>query len=106
MSKKIKIRYALICKTIPEHSKKDDTLYTCSIGISPELGLIRIYPLPPVGMDKWGIYELEVERNKRDSRTESWKLSSYSRKDGWTGFTKDVKKIGVFDKKNLNSWRS
>jgi len=89
----MKIRYCLLVKTIPEYSKRDNTLYTCSIGLSPELGLIRIYPLPPKGMDKWGIYELTVEKNKRDSRKESWKLTSYSRKDNWTGFTNDVKFI-------------
>ncbi len=91
---KRKIRYILITKTVPEHSKRDNTLYTCSIGISPELGLIRLYPLPPTGMHKYGIYELEVERNKRDSRQSSWKLSSYSRKEEWTNFNEDLKYIG------------
>lgn len=91
---KRKIRYCLITKTVPEWSKRDGTLYTCSIGISPELGLIRLYPLPPTGMEKYGIYELEIERNKRDSRQESWKITSYARKEGWTNFSDDVKLVG------------
>lgn len=89
-----KIRYLLITKTVPEWSKRDKTLYTCSIGISPELGLIRLYPLPPVGMDKYGIYELEVEKNKRDPRNESWKITSYARKEEWTNFDRDIKYCG------------
>jgi len=91
---KRKIRYLLITKTVPEWSKRDQIPYTCSLGISPELGLIRIYPLPMSGMDKYGIYELEVEKNKWDSRNASWKLASYARKDGWIGVSKDVKFIG------------
>lgn len=91
---KRKIRYILITKTVPEWSKRDNTLYTCSIGISPELGLIRLYPLPPTGMHKYGIYELEVQKNKRDSRSRSWQITSYSRKEEWTDFGEDVKYIG------------
>jgi len=95
------ITYCLLCKTIPEYSKQHQTLYTCSIGYSPELGLIRVYPLPPVGMDKWGIYKIKVERNKRDSRAESWKLSSYARMENWTTFTNDCIKIGHNKNKNI-----
>jgi hypothetical protein len=100
----MKIRYCLLVKTIPEYSKRDGTLYTCSIGLSPELGLIRIYPLPPTGMKKWGIYELDVERNKRDSRKESWKLSSYSRKENWTSFTDDVMFLRMANKSKVLSY--
>ena len=91
---KHKIRYILICKTIPEYSKRDGTLYTCSIGISDKFGLIRVYPLPPTGMEKYGIYEIEVEKNKRDTREESWRLSTYSRYENWVGISNDVKHIG------------
>jgi hypothetical protein len=90
---KYKIRYVVLAKSIPEYSKRDGTLYTCSIGYSPELGLIRVYPLPVVSMNKWDLCEFEVERNKYDSRVESWKLSSYSRKENWTNLSDDVKII-------------
>lgn len=89
------ITYCLLCKTIPEYSKTDQTLYSCSIGFSPQLGLIRVYPLPPTGMVKWGIYKIEVEKNKRDSRAESWKLTSYTRKDNWRDIEKDCIKVGT-----------
>lgn len=91
------IDYLLITKTVPEWSKRDETLYTCSLGISPQLGLIRLYPLPPTGMDKYGVYRLEVEKNKRDSRNESWKITSYARHEGWTNLGDDVKLIGYKD---------
>lgn len=103
---KHKITYILICKTIPEYSKRDGTLYTCSIGLSNKFGLIRVYPLPPTGMDKYGIYEIEVEKNKKDTRFESWKLSSYSRKENWIGFSDDVKKVGVSNENYVSDYLS
>ena len=80
-----KIRYVPIVKTIPEYSKRDQTLYTCSVGLSlfPQVKPVRLYPLPIITMDIWGIYDVPVERNKYDSRKESWKLLSESRKEGW-----------------------
>jgi hypothetical protein len=92
--RKYKIEYTLLAKSIPEFDKRDGKLYTCSLGYSPQLGLIRIYPLPVKGMVKWGIYEVEVEKNKRDSRRESWKLSSYARHENWVNFDKDFKFLG------------
>ena len=90
MNKKQTIHYTLLAKSIPEYDKRDGKLYTCSLGHSPELGFIRIYPLPITGMRKWHTYKIEVEKNKRDSRQASWKLSSYSRKENWIGFNNDV----------------
>lgn len=89
--KTIKIKYVVLAKSIPEYSKRDETLFTCSLGYCPELGLIRVYPLPIKSMNKWDTYEIEVERNKYDTRIESWKLSSYSRKEQWVGLDKDAK---------------
>jgi len=97
---KHKIKYVVLAKSIPEYSKRDGICYTCSLGYSPEMGLIRVYPLPVVSMNKWDIYEIEVERNKYDSRLESWKLSSYSRKENWMGLSKDVIYIGTIKQPN------
>jgi len=97
------IKYTVICKTIPEYSKRDGVLYTCSIGYSKELGgLCRLYPLPITGIDKWQTYELEVERNKYDSRQESWKLSTMARKDGWANLTEDVVHIGSVSPEHIS----
>lgn len=99
---KQKIEYILLAKSIPEYDKRTDGVYTCSLGYSPTLGkMIRVYPLPLVGMKKWGRYEIEVEKNKRDSRQESWKLSSYTRFEKFVGFEKDMIYKGDCNKANL-----
>ena len=92
------IKYTLLAKSVPEYDKRDGKLYTCSIGFCPSMGLIRVYPLPIVGMKKWHTYQIQVEKNKRDSRQASWKLSSYSRHENWVGFSKDCILIGVANK--------
>lgn len=62
-------------RTVPEESRKYGQR-VCMAGVSPELrALLRVYPLPvqnPVRMR--GTYRMELERNKLDSRRESWKL--------------------------------
>ena len=98
---KRKIRYTMLVKTVPELSKRDGGIYTCSIGYSDELGFIRVYPLPLNGMKRWGTYEIEVEKNKRDSRAESWKLSSYTRHDNFIGFEKDIIYLGDANKEAI-----
>ena len=91
----------MLVKTIPEVSKRDGGIYTCSIGWSDELGFIRVYPLPLTGMTRWGTYEIEVEKNKRDSRAESWKLASYTRYENFVGFEKDVVFVGMANKAEI-----
>ena len=103
---KQKIQYTLFCKSVPEFDKRDGKLYTCSLGYCPQFGLIRVYPLPITGMKKWHTYEIEVEKNKRDSRRESWKLSSYSKNENWIGFSDDCKLIGVANKTKVISYLS
>lgn len=94
------INYCILAKSIPEYSKRDGTIYTCSIGYSPQKGLIRIYPLPIVSMNKWEIWQVPIEKNKMDSRTESWKLASYSRKEDFIGLDKDAKVVGYDSNRN------
>jgi len=98
---KMKIKYVVLAKSIPEYSKRDGICYTCSLGYSPELGLIRIYPLPISSMNKWDVYEISVERNKYDTRSESWKLSTYARKENWVGLEKDVTPLYKADPKDM-----
>jgi len=52
-------------------------------------------------MYKWDIFEISIERNLRDSRAESWKLSSYARKEDWIGLKDDVRFIRKADKVKL-----
>lgn len=91
---KEKIQYICLAKSIPEFDKRDGKLYTCSLGFSPQKGVIRLYPLPINGLSKWDIVTLYVERNKRDSRNESWKISSGSRHENFIGFENDIQYNG------------
>jgi hypothetical protein len=71
----MEIEYCLITKTIPEYNNKRKSLYTCSIGYSPQLGLIRVYPIPIVKDFNSGfVYKLDVEKRKTDSRFRSYEL--------------------------------
>lgn len=88
------IDYTVIAKTVPEVSKRDGTLSSCSIGYSPELGFIRVYPIPVKGFKRWHTYRIKVERNKYDSRPESWKLSSPTRHDNFFGIEDEVLIVG------------
>lgn len=47
----------------------------CMGGYSPSMGFIRIYPCrPDIGVHRWDIPRIEVERNKVDTRKESWSI--------------------------------
>ena len=56
----MKIEYIVIAKTIPEISKKDGREYSCTVGYSPELGFIRVYPVPLTGFKIWHKYIIDV----------------------------------------------
>lgn len=89
------IDYTLLIQTVPEVSKKDGSVYTCTVGYSPQKGWIRVYPMPyNKGLKRWNTYRINVEKNKQDSRAESWKLSSYSRHEQWKNFNQDVELVG------------
>jgi hypothetical protein len=95
----MKITYTVIAKSIPEYSKRDGCLFTCTLGYCHESkSIIRVYPIPLIGMKKWETYIIDVEKNKRDTREESWKLSSYAKYDNWIGLDKDVINIGKIDR--------
>jgi hypothetical protein len=86
----MQIKYCLILKTIPEWNNKHQELYTCSIGFSPELGLIRLYPLPITGIYSGYAYTCEVKKRKVDTRVESYELIG------------DMHLINGYNKESLN----
>lgn len=95
-----KIEYILFARSIPEYSSRYGGLFSCSLGYSPTLkDLVRIYPIPLTNMRMWEMYQMDVEKNKKDSRVESYKLKSYSKYENWYGFDKDV----IFLKKYTKS---
>lgn len=99
----MKIEYIVIAKTIPEISKRDGREYSCTVGYSPQLGFIRVYPVPLNGFKRWHKYIIEVEKNNRDTRKESWKLSSMTRIDNFIGIEKDIILVGKVNKENIIS---
>jgi hypothetical protein len=95
----MRITYTVIAKSIPEYSKRDGCLFTCTLGYCHETkSIIRVYPVPIIGMKKWETYSIEIERNKRDTRKESYKLSSYAKYDNWVGLDKDVFFLGKMER--------
>lgn len=91
---KQKITYVVIAKSIPEYSKRNGSAFTCTIGFCPEFNkLIRVYPIPLKGMNRWEKYRIEVEKSKQDSREESYKLTSYAKYEDWIGLDDDVQYI-------------
>lgn len=61
---------------VPEESKTHG-ISVCSAGYSRELnGLVRIYPTTMTDrLRRWQTYQLELRRNPKDSRRESWRLA-------------------------------
>jgi hypothetical protein len=78
--------FIMLGTTVPEPSSKYG-LSVCSAGWSAELGgLVRIYPLKPYGApSRWSINRVQLERNPKDSRSESWKLVDDRSADGRSG---------------------
>ena len=68
----------------------DERVTVCTAGYSEELGLVRIYPVPPVSnMMRWNVVEIPLERNSRDNRAESWKIQGS--KSDWSQIAKKIK---------------
>ena len=68
--------FTMLGTTVPEPTKTDGRVFVCSAGISPDFGLVRIYPLARRNIPRrWHTYRVPVERNKnKDNRPESWKV--------------------------------
>lgn len=68
--------FVMLGKTVPEPNS-DGRVFVCSAGYSLELrSLLRVYPLarrnaPP----RWSVSRVELCRNPKDSRSESWKIN-------------------------------
>src|SRR5688572_9893335 len=72
---------------------KDGRITVCLGGYSFSKGFIRIYPTK-VNMDinQWAIIKVEVERDERDTRNESWKIAGS--KNDWDNLHRRVKRVG------------
>jgi hypothetical protein len=76
----------------PQHLKNGRTT-VCLGGWSETCGFIRIYPMPPgMGLHRWDIISVEVEKNNQDTRHESWKIVG-SRTE-WDSLDAHVEQVG------------
>ena len=64
----------LLGRACPE-PLKDGRVTVCAAGWSETLGFVRIYPTrTDTAWRRWDVVRVEVERNDRDTRRESWKI--------------------------------
>lgn len=68
--------FVMLGTTVPEPNS-DGRVFVCSAGYSAELkSLVRIYPLARRSVPhRWDIHRIALERNRRDSRAESWQIA-------------------------------
>lgn len=72
--------FVMLGKTVPE-ANSDGRQFVCTAGYSLELRQpIRIYPMARRNCPKrWSVARVPLERNSKDSRLESWKITGNRR---------------------------
>ncbi|MFH1224306.1 MAG: hypothetical protein V1676_00710 [Candidatus Diapherotrites archaeon] len=87
--------FTVLGRSCPDRMR-DGRFTVCCGGYSEKLGFVRIYPTPPY-VDKklrcWNVVSVEVERDKRDKRAESWKIAGS--KAGWRNIAGKIKVNGA-----------
>jgi hypothetical protein len=74
---------------------KDGRVTVCLGGYSHTLGFVRVYPTRTrMQWKRWDIVRVEVEKDDRDPRKESWKITG-SRTE-WDNLSDKIEVIGVF----------
>jgi len=82
----------ILGRAVPEPIK-NGRVTVCTGGYSPKLGLIRVYPTKPsTPIRRWDIVRVPVEKDPRDTRTESWKIQG-SRSE-WERLDEKVEVVG------------
>ena len=71
----------------------DGRVTVCVAGYSHQLGFVRLYPTRiDSPLNVWNIVSVEVERNPRDSRAESWKFPDS--RTGWSAINQHIEVKG------------
>lgn len=71
----------------------DGRVTVCVAGYSHQLGFVRLYPTRiDSPLNVWNIVSVEVERNPKDSRAESWKFPDS--RSGWDAINQHIEVIG------------
>lgn len=82
---------------------KDGRETVCVAGYSNQYGFIRVYPTKVTSpLIRWNIVSVEVERDTRDTRHESWKIVGSKRE--WSDLDKKITVVGEVntkDKENI-----
>lgn len=77
---------------------KDGRITVCLGGYSPTKGFIRLYPTRAnMDINRWAIIRVEVEKDSRDTRKESWKIAG-SQTD-WDNLHTRVERTGELPRK-------
>jgi hypothetical protein len=77
---------------------RDGRITVCLGGYSPAHGFIRIYPTRvKMDINRWAIIKVEVEKDKRDTRRESWRIAGS--KSDWANLHRLVHRVGDLTKK-------
>ena len=64
----------ILGRAVPEQLK-NGRVTVCAAGYSRRLGFIRIFPTKTgMSLNRWNVVRVPVERDPRDSRSESWKI--------------------------------
>ncbi|MEP7290800.1 MAG: hypothetical protein ABI835_03405, partial [Chloroflexota bacterium] len=72
---------------------KDGRVTVCLAGWSNDYGFIRIYPTrTDTNCHTWDVIKLDVERNERDKRLESWKI--VGSKGEWETLSDKIEVVG------------
>ena len=82
----------------------DGRVTVCLAGWSEKLGFVRLYPTRrDMPGKRWDVLRVEVEKNDRDSRKESWKIKGS--KSDWETLSDNVEVVGkiknVVERRNL-----
>jgi hypothetical protein len=81
---------------------KDGRITVCLGGYSSKLGFVRIYPTrTDMPWDRWDIVQVEVEKDDRDTREESWKIAG-SRSE-WENLSNKVKVVGSLPRRERHN---
>ncbi|MFH1697150.1 MAG: hypothetical protein ABH854_04575 [Candidatus Diapherotrites archaeon] len=78
---------------------RDGRFTVCCGGHSERLGFVRIYPTPPHAekkLQRWNLVSVEVERDARDKREESWKIAGA--KSDWRNTAKGIEVLDVLSR--------
>lgn len=77
----------------------DGRVTVCVAGYSHQLGFVRLYPTRiDSPLNVWNVVSVEVERNPRDSRAESWKFPES--RSGWNAINQHIELKGEVPRQN------